>query len=448
MITADLKIHDAFAVQVAENHEPVSRGEDEFSSVLAHVMQTGESNTAAGAEDHDTVAADGKAENGYKTDTAETRTAKREAAAGKADGSPAPGSRDAGHAQAEHAESDGVRSALMKGRSSARKSIKAASLPEGRAGTAMDGPMHAHAGKAEEDAQASGAVSKFGPRRQALSARVRGKRLRLHAETQVKADGKQKRGADMGWLRSNTRAAAGRETAPASPAFGKQAVSGTKGRPQSGGRASERVVRSRPDHTRTPQALSEKLETRPLEGDGLSARIERGIDSSVTETNPSRFEDPVKGLEMKSNTPNIGSTDGNFEEIVRQFTILVRKGGGEARMVLQPENLGSLKLKIQLDRGEIATSILVDNQAVKDLILSRLNILEEGLLKHGFDLGSFEVGVRGESGADEQARSDRAAQDGKGSGLAAVQPGDDGMYPDALQAQQLPWISTRVNITV
>jgi flagellar hook-length control protein FliK len=160
----------------------------------------------------------------------------------------------------------------------------------------------------------------------------------------------------------------------------------------------------------------------------------------------SKYERSIKTVDVKAHYQNIKNADGNFDEIVRQFTLLMRKGGGEAKLLLQPEHLGSLKLRILLDRGEVATSIVVDNQAVKDLILSRLNILEESLLEHGFDLSSFEVGVKGENGDGEVASGTAKGSTGGGDQEEAPLVEDE-LVADHV-AVQLPWMSTRVNITV
>ena len=50
----------------------------------------------------------------------------------------------------------------------------------------------------------------------------------------------------------------------------------------------------------------------------------------------------------------------------------------------------------------------MENQAVKDLIVTRLNVLEQGLLQHGFSLGSFQVEVK-DGGQGMKA----AVQDGR-----------------------------------
>jgi flagellar hook-length control protein FliK len=171
----------------------------------------------------------------------------------------------------------------------------------------------------------------------------------------------------------------------------------------------------------------------------------------LAETVLSKYEGSVKIVDAKPHYQTVQNADGligdsNFDEIVRQFTLLMRKGGGEAKLLLQPEHLGSMKLRIQLDRGEVATSILVDNQAAKDLILSKLNILEESLLERGFDLGSFDVGVKSENG-DSEAPSGTAGGKNHGSSgdvLISMENEDESGHEEA----RLPWMSTRVNITV
>jgi flagellar hook-length control protein FliK len=147
---------------------------------------------------------------------------------------------------------------------------------------------------------------------------------------------------------------------------------------------------------------------------------------------------------LKPHYQNIKNADGNFKDIVRQFTLLLQKGGGEAKLVLQPEHLGSVKMKIQLRQSEVITSVLVDNQAVKDLILSRLTILEENLLRHGFNLGSFDVDVKG-----EEADSQLARKEARGEGASSIGSSEPDVQPlESFPEAWLPWISTVVNITV
>jgi hypothetical protein len=201
------------------------------------------------------------------------------------------------------------------------------------------------------------------------------------------------------------------------------------------------------DHLTMRRTISESQETLrslPIERDRITGGKEQVGGQRLPDTILSRYEESARSVDVKSNYQNLKNADGNFNEIVRQFNILVKNGGGEARMVLEPEHLGHLKLRIQLDRGEVTTNMVVDNQAVKELIMSRLNILEESLLKHGFGLGSFEVGVKGENA--EGDRSSAKAQGRKG--FSTVNPVDNSVPEESVQEQYLPWISSRVNITV
>lgn len=198
------------------------------------------------------------------------------------------------------------------------------------------------------------------------------------------------------------------------------------------------AVKRAPETREAPRTPG--IERDRITGGPEKAAVERLPDAVLT-----RYEDSMKSVEIKSNYQNLKNADGNFDEIVRQFTLLLKNGGGEARLVLQPEHLGNLRLRIQLDRGEVATSIIVDNQAVKDLILSRLNILEESLLRHGFGLGSFEVGVKGENA--EGDKSSAKAQTRRSVRIPGSAVEDEGLNVP-MPEQYLPWISSRVNIRI
>jgi flagellar hook-length control protein FliK len=147
----------------------------------------------------------------------------------------------------------------------------------------------------------------------------------------------------------------------------------------------------------------------------------------------SRFEN----LMFKSNHSTMKSADGVFDDLVRQFNFVVRKGGGEATLRLQPDSLGSMKISVKLFNGEVNTSLTVDNQAVKDLILSRMGSLEENLMSQGFQLGSFEVEVR-ERGTALHKETHPAA--------AAMEDVPDTGTPGGEEGY-VPWMSTVINLT-
>lgn len=159
------------------------------------------------------------------------------------------------------------------------------------------------------------------------------------------------------------------------------------------------------------------------------------------ESNLHRAE-TVQDLRVHSSAAK--SSDEIFGEFVRQFTFVVKKGGGEAQVVLQPESLGKMKLNIKLNNAEVNTSMIVETNALKDLIVSKLATLQEGLLSQGFSLGSFNVEVKAGNESHDMAGQEKSSGKTvvKESGIEEAEAGLEVRSPG------LPWISTVVNITV
>ncbi len=155
-----------------------------------------------------------------------------------------------------------------------------------------------------------------------------------------------------------------------------------------------------------------------------------------------RYEQSIPKLVMKQNTTVSKSAEEMFNEIVRQFSLTAKNGGGEARIVLQPEVLGKIKMDLKLNDHRINSLFVVENQSIKDLILSRLNILENSLLQQGFSLGSFQVEVKEKNMGMPASEQGFTRKDGGGYN------GDE-EQENLVQVSSvtLPWISTVVNVT-
>ena len=180
--------------------------------------------------------------------------------------------------------------------------------------------------------------------------------------------------------------------------------------------------------------------------DAAKSPVQQESRGGVSELVVASFKYEASSLKAASRTDYLihRNTDEIIGEIVKQFTLVARNGGGEARITLQPEFLGDLKLDLKLKGKEISTFILVESQAVKDLIVTRLNVLEQGLLQHGFSLGSFQVEVKdGGQGMKSAVQGGRKARAGSTGNEHGQEP--PGVEPLACG---LPWLSTVVNITV
>jgi len=94
-------------------------------------------------------------------------------------------------------------------------------------------------------------------------------------------------------------------------------------------------------------------------------------------------------------------------ELVRASTMVLRDGGGEIRLVLKPESLGSVRVRMNLVDNHIEGRIIVDSAAVKHVFDGSVDTLRRALTAEGFQMGSLQVSVGGQDAQADQGRQDR-----------------------------------------
>jgi flagellar hook-length control protein FliK len=106
-------------------------------------------------------------------------------------------------------------------------------------------------------------------------------------------------------------------------------------------------------------------------------------------------------------------------EVVKQTGIVLKNGGeGEIRLVLKPENLGSLRIRLSLGESSLEGRIVVDNNSVKELVESSLDNLKNALRMEGYQTANLEVSVghrRSWHGGGEHADAPLSGWGGGGS---------------------------------
>jgi len=81
-------------------------------------------------------------------------------------------------------------------------------------------------------------------------------------------------------------------------------------------------------------------------------------------------------------------------EVVQRTQIILREGGeGEIRLVLKPESLGSVRVRLQIGDSHLEGRIIVENNSVKELFESGLDQLKTALKGEGFQTANLEVTV-------------------------------------------------------
>jgi flagellar hook-length control protein FliK len=83
-------------------------------------------------------------------------------------------------------------------------------------------------------------------------------------------------------------------------------------------------------------------------------------------------------------------------ELTRAAGIILRDGGGEIKLTLKPESLGSVRIRMNLVDNAIEGRIIVDNSAVKHIFEGSLDSLMRAFTAEGFQTASLQVSVGGQ----------------------------------------------------
>lgn len=82
------------------------------------------------------------------------------------------------------------------------------------------------------------------------------------------------------------------------------------------------------------------------------------------------------------------------DEVVRQASLLVRGGGeGEIRLVLKPESMGEVRIRMKVTEDTLSGRILVSSAEAREIFREAIPGLEAALRAQGFQTASLDVAV-------------------------------------------------------
>ncbi|OQW50226.1 MAG: hypothetical protein A4S09_00075 [Proteobacteria bacterium SG_bin7] len=116
------------------------------------------------------------------------------------------------------------------------------------------------------------------------------------------------------------------------------------------------------------------------------------------------------GAGMMAGAAAINREDVNTAEIIRQAQFMVRNGGGEVKIKLNPENLGEVSMKMSVDGDKVQLALDTSTHEAKKLIESSINELRATLSANKLSLENVKVDVAGKS--DNQFSHHRNEADG------------------------------------
>lgn len=92
---------------------------------------------------------------------------------------------------------------------------------------------------------------------------------------------------------------------------------------------------------------------------------------------------------------NINTTD-IVNQIMEKIKVSIKPEISEVKMILKPEQLGEVSLKIATQNGIVTAQFIAENQKVKEIIEANFNQLKDMLNEQGIDVGALEVNVSGD----------------------------------------------------
>jgi len=102
-------------------------------------------------------------------------------------------------------------------------------------------------------------------------------------------------------------------------------------------------------------------------------------------------------------------------EILKQSTIVLRGANrGEIRMSMRPEQLGNLRIRLELDHNRIMGRIIVDSSSAREVVEQNLDDLARSFRDIGFESADLEVAVSGRGNGRGDSARERKERDDAG----------------------------------
>ncbi|MBN2532475.1 MAG: flagellar hook-length control protein FliK [Spirochaetales bacterium] len=100
-------------------------------------------------------------------------------------------------------------------------------------------------------------------------------------------------------------------------------------------------------------------------------------------------------------------------EMVKHTKIILKENGnGEIRIVLKPESLGSIRMRVNVQNNHIDGRIFVENNNIKEIVDQAMNNLNHAFKHEGFDSISLRVSVGNGNNQDQQDGKQESRQEG------------------------------------
>jgi flagellar hook-length control protein FliK len=127
---------------------------------------------------------------------------------------------------------------------------------------------------------------------------------------------------------------------------------------------------------------------------GAAAQVRSEAVGQTAQANSGEFAEKLSGARGVLRVDQVET----IERIVKTMSMAVRRGQSEARILLQPPRLGSVRIELFVKNGVLNATFETQTQAARHVISSNLSHLKAALESQGIEVGGFNVTVEHEAG--------------------------------------------------
>ena len=273
---------------------------------------------------------------------------------------------------------------------------------KGRSASAKSAGAGAFAGFLAKAVSAKDAAS-AAPARSAARLPARGGQGRTPGAAAGKASGRQRRSDEASAAeRTHADPATGRGPAAVAPApAGTPSAAPRTAGPVASARSTEprlqvADLRRKPSGADGADAGRSLPKTPAEKTDGFPAAAKPFIERLAAAETHGNAAAPARATPLERIRQMTGS------DLVRTVGLVVRDGGGEIRLTLKPESLGSVRIRLSLEDGRIEGRIVVDTPEARQAFEAGIDGLTRALQADGFQTGSLQVSVSGGNAGDSR----------------------------------------------
>lgn len=143
-----------------------------------------------------------------------------------------------------------------------------------------------------------------------------------------------------------------------------------------------------------------------------SSHQEFRLAQAATAPVPLKMEDVAAALKAAAPvtaaamTMSPADNEANVRQLMNQAQYLIKKGGGEVKVVMNPEGLGQVQLKVLVEDGKVNVQMAAETKEAKNAIESSLPELRSSLAAHKLSVDHVKVDIVSGPNTDNQARND------------------------------------------